>query len=597
MWSPFCLMFVLACQVLAIWPAPKSLSTGSSVLWIEPSVQITYNGGAVRWIPIRNDVLSSDTEQTLGEQVPYANGSQNGITSKAIVLQAVNRSLEVLFSQNLVPWKLVARGELSELEPAADSAQTCIKTITITQTGTDNSSSFKPLAGQVDESYNISIATDGTASITAVSYVGVLHALESFLQLFYQHSAGAGIYTNLAPIEISDAPKFQHRALNMDVSRNWYGVDDILKTIDAISWNKFNILHLHVSDAQSWPMEVPSIPELAQKGAYQAGLTYSPDDIKNIQTYAIARGVEVIIEFDMPGHTTSIGFSHPELIAAFNAMPWDTYCAEPPCGSLKLNSPAVYDFLEKLFADVLPRVSPYSSYFHTGGDEVNVNAYLLDDTVNSNDTAVIQPLIQKLVDRNHDQIRKAGLTPMVWEEMLLQWNITLGDDVVVQAWQSDEAVSAVTGKGHKVVGGNYNFWYLDCGKGQWLNFGNGASFQTYYPFNDYCSPTKSWRLVYSYDPLAGVPENETHLVLGAEVHIWSEQTDPVNLDSTIWPRASAAGEILWSGRQDASGQNRSQITAAPRLAEMRERMLNRGIQVGPVQMIFCTQSNATECAL
>ncbi|TVY86138.1 Beta-hexosaminidase, partial [Lachnellula willkommii] len=243
------------------------------------------------------------------------------------------------------------------------------------------------------------------------------------------------------------------------------------------------------------------------------------------------------------------------------------------------------------------RVSPYSSYFHTGGDEVNVNTFLLDDTVNSNDTAVLQPLIQKLVDRNHDQIRKAGLTPMVWEEMLLQWNITLGSDVVVQAWQTDAAVSQTTAKGHKVVGGNYNLWYLDCGKGQWLNFDNGASFQTYYPFADYCSPTKNWRLVYAYDPLAGVPANETHLVLGAEVHIWSEQTDPGNLDDTVWPRASAAGEVLWSGRQDASGQNRSQITAAPRLAEMRERMLARGIQLGPVQMVFCTQNNATECAL
>jgi len=79
--------------------------------------------------------------------------------------------------------------------------------------------------------------------------------------------------------------------------------------------------------------------------------------------------------------------------------------------------------------------------------------------------------------------------------------------------------------------------------------------------------------------------------------VWSEQTDPVNLDDMVWPRACAAGEVLWSGRQDASGQNRSQITAAPRLAEMRERMVNRGIRVGPVQMVFCTQNNATKCAL
>jgi hexosaminidase len=139
--------------------------------------------------------------------------------------------------------------------------------------------------------------------------------------------------------------------------------------------------------------------------------------------------------------------------------------------------------------------------------------------------------------------------------------------------------------------------YLDCGKGQWLDFDNGASFQDHYPFNDYCSPVKNWRLVYSYDPLAGVPASNAHLVLGGEVHIWSEQTDPVNLDDMVWPRASAASEVLWSGRQDASGKNRSQITASPRLAEMRERMVSRGVRAGPVQMVFCTQNDATECAL
>jgi len=130
-----------------------------------------------------------------------------------------------------------------------------------------------------------------------------------------------------------------------------------------------------------------------------------------------------------------------------------------------------------------------------------------------------------------------------------------------------------------------------------LDFDNGASFQQYYPFNDYCSPVKNWRLVYSYDPLAGVPANQTSLVMGGEVHIWSEQTDPVNLDDMVWPRASAAGEVLWSGRQDASGQNRSQIEASPRLAEFRERMVLRGVRAGPVQMVFCTQNNATECSL
>lgn len=85
-------------------------------------------------------------------------------------------------------------------------------------------------------------------------------------------------------------------------------------------------------------------------------------------------------------------------------------------------------------------------------------------------------------------------------------------------------------------------------------------------------------------------------MLGGEVGVWSETIDPVNMDSLIWPRSSAAGEVLWSGRQDSTGQNRSQLDAAPRLNELRERMVSRGVNASPIQMIWCTQANATECS-
>ena len=91
--------------------------------------------------------------------------------------------------------------------------------------------------------------------------------------------------------------------------------------------------------------------------------------------------------------------------------------------------------------------------------------------------------------------------------------------------------------------------------------------------------------MYSYDPLEGVPQSLQHLVLGGETHIWSEQTDTVNLDQMVWPRTCAAGEVLWSGAKDADGRNRSQITASPRLSEMRERLVARGIRAEPIQMV------------
>lgn len=402
-----------------------------------------------------------NTEKVLTLQSTRYTGNRTGSVtiSKDMVSSAVTRAMNKIFHQGLTPWKFYPRNTLSQVEPSASSKKSHITELCITQTGRDNSSTFKPLDGQVDESYNLTVTTDGKASISAPSSIGILHALTTFTQLFYTHSVhGVGAYTNLAPVTIYDAPMFAHRGLNMDISRNWYPVEDIKRTMLALSYSKCNIIHLHITDAQSWPLDIPALPELSKLGAYQTGLSYSPKDLKEIQEYATSLGLEAILEIDMPGHTSSIGYSHPELVAAFNAEPWDAYCNEPPCGSLRLNDSAVPAFLEKLFDDLLPRVSPYSSYFHTGGDEVNVNAYLLDPSVKSNDTAVLKPLIQAFVDRNHKQLRAAGMTPISWEEMITTWDLTLGPDVLVQSWLSDESVAQIVTAGHKAIAGNYNFW-------------------------------------------------------------------------------------------------------------------------------------------
>lgn len=132
--------------------------------------------------------------------------------------------------------------------------------------------------------------------------------------------------------------------------------------------------------------------------------------------------------------------------------------------------------------------------------------------------------------------------------------------------------------------------YLDCGRGQWLDFKPGGSSQQFWPYRDYCNPVKNWRLIYSYDPYTGVPEEEHHLIIGGEAHMWSEQTDPANIDRMVWPRAGAVAEVLWSGPKDAQGQNRSQVEASPRLMDFRERLVARGINAEPINFPFCTQN-------
>ncbi|KAI4091166.1 MAG: hypothetical protein LQ344_004279 [Seirophora lacunosa] len=579
--------------ISALWPLPSSYDHGTSIVWIADDIVFSY--------AIANEKPPSSNHSA---SPPPA---LDTAASYALVEAAIQRAHDRLFKDNFVPWKFHARH--SNFEPAANASRIYIRTVTIQQNATDSAAILKPLAGEVNERYTLSITTAGDVAITAVSSIGILRALETFTQLFYQHSSNAAVYCPRAPVNIIDAPKFSYRGFKMDVARNYYPPSFILHTIDVLAWNKLNLLHLHVTDSQSWPLDIPALPLLTQKGAYRTGLFYTRQQLAEIQEYGMYRGVEVFVEIDMPGHTSVIALAYPDLITGYNIQPdWPTYDVEPPSGSLKLNSSAVYAFLDTLWKDLLPRVEPYSAYFHTGGDEVNANIYKFDETVRSNASAVLRPLLQEFVDFNHGYVRAAGMTPMVWEEMLLKWNLTLGQDVVVQAWLSDDSVAQIVSKGHKAIGGNYNYWvrlhslppppcpsmqrgadetyakYLDCGHGSWVDPISPSSTPE---FLDYCSPLKNWRRVYSYDPLASVPANATHLVLGAEVHIWSELVDPTNFDPVVWPGAAAAAEVLWSGAKDAAGRNRSLLDAGGRLGEWRERLVGRGVGAGVVQMAFC----------
>ncbi len=245
--------------------------------------------------------------------------------------------------------------------------------------------------------------------------------------------------------------------------------------------------------------------------------------------------------------------------------------------------------------DLLPRVERYSPCFHTGGDEVNQNAYLLDETVKSNDSAVLQPLIQRLVNYTHGLVREHDLIPIVWEEMALVWNLTFPSptnttseptDVLVQTWTSQDTLRQTLERGYRALFGAYDYWYLDCGQGGFINPTPG-NLQTliHDPFLDYCNPVKNWRHMYSYNPYTNISESLWSLMEGGEMHMWTEQTDPTTMDMMIWPRAAAAAEVLWSG---PAGPNTNLTDVERRLAMWRERVvINHGVKAGMVQMTYC----------
>lgn len=155
-----------------------------------------------------------------------------------------------------------------------------------------------PLQHSVDESYALVIPTaSSTANLTAETVWGAMRGLETFSQLVW------GLKPLLVPVglDVWDSPLFEHRGIMLDTSRNYYPVDDILRTIKAMSANKLNVFHWHITDSHSFPLMLPSEPALADKGSYGNDMLYCPADVATIVRFGLEHGVRVLPEIDSPG--------------------------------------------------------------------------------------------------------------------------------------------------------------------------------------------------------------------------------------------------------------------------------------------------------
>ncbi|KAL9622217.1 MAG: hypothetical protein Q9160_003400 [Pyrenula sp. 1 TL-2023] len=512
------------------------------------------------------------------------------LSTEAILQGAFDEMMKALFNRPFIPRKFHPRN--STFEPAIDGTDRVILE-TFTVQILNDAGLFQDLGLSsliINEAYTLTVSRQGVARMTATSAAGGIHALRTFEQLFYGHTKSTGLlYSPFAPIRIVDGPKFDHRGLNLDIARSPIPPQDVLRVIDTMSSTKLNRLHIHASDAQSWPLEIPSLPKLAEYGVYDPSQIWTVDDLRNVQRHGKSRGVEVYIEIDVPGHTTSVSHAYPDLITAAFKEPWHKYAEEPPSGQLKLDSAEVFSFLTTLFSDLLPRTSPYSPFIHFGGDELNRNAYLFEPALNTSSKSILRPLVQRLISHVLSLASQHSVTPILWEEMLLEWNLTLPSNLIIQTWRSNAAVLPILDSGHRVLFGANSHWYLDCGYGTFLDPRDPSnptdSPRVNPPYLDYCAPYHNWRHVYSFDPLNGIPEHPKHLILGGEVHLWSELTDPVTLDGMLWPRAAAAAEVLWRG----PGMPVSEDTTR-RLAEWRERAVGKGVAAGMVQMEWCLRN-------
>ncbi|KAJ1953308.1 Glucosamine-6-phosphate isomerase (Glucosamine-6-phosphate deaminase) (GNPDA) (GlcN6P deaminase), partial [Linderina pennispora] len=450
-------------------------------------------------------------------------------------------------------------------------------------------STDETLCLETDESYVLHVPENGQATLRAHSVYGAVRGLETFSQLISANGY-ARVLRN-TPIYIEDRPVFRHRGILLDTSRNYFPVKDILRTLDAMSYNKLNVFHWHIVDAQSWPVESKTFPQLTANGAYGPNMQYSYADVQNIIRYAKDRGIRVIPEFDVPGHTYIVGMSFPNIMSCMNKQPnWSKYAAEPPSGQLNIAKPESIDFTNRVVREYSKLFQ--DQVFHLGGDEVNRNCWNEDPYVQAYLAAHpgedVEALLVNFYARVHSYLEVLGKTAMTWEETLFHSNYTPPKDTIIQTWIDEQSIPKTVAKGYRSIASPASSYYLDCGHGAWLSDFDG---------NSWCDPFKTWMHIYNFDPLANITNPaQRKLVLGGEVALWAEQSDETVLDSRLWPRAAAMAETMWSGKVNADGHVRTTKEVASRLHTQRFRMVGRGIGAEPMQPLWCAR-NPGNCDL
>ncbi|KAF9382666.1 hypothetical protein CPC16_009236 [Podila verticillata] len=464
----------------------------------------------------------------------------------------------------------------------------------------------------------IAVTGISSAFLSTETQWGILHGLETFTQLVRSRAsssssaAGGDIVNTLevpnAPWSINDAPRYSHRGLLLDTSRHYFPVADIIRTLDAMSTVKLNVFHWHVLDQQSYPLVSQRYPDLTAKGAERPDRIYSLEDVASIIRFGEERGIRVLPEFDAPGHTASWGRAYPNITVCVDALPHSSYAAEPPAGQLDPLEPFTYSVLDGLVKEWAAQFP--DKHVHIGGDEINFNCWktsqkLKDYIDNPGKRQELESKLPPVLPEGQDKMRQTrsgsqsgedkllqvyldraiGMylnqkkIPIVWEEMALEHNIQLPESTIVQVWKNAGNAKKIIEQGRPVILSSVEYWYLDCGSGDWLVGSQGQS---------WCGFT-NWQRVYSYSLTDKLTPEQQKMVYGGEICMWAEQTDSSNLDSNLWPRSAAAAEVLWSGSHDSEGELRPLLQAARRLSAVRERLVEMGVRAAPIFPSWCSK--------
>jgi len=376
----------------------------------------------------------------------------------------------------------------------------------------DQASHEIPQLGE-DESYTLVVTPTG-AKLNAATTLGVLRGLETFRQMVDIGPQGFAV----PAVSIQDKPRFPWRGLLIDVSRHFMPVEVLQRNLDGMAALKLNVLHWHLSDDQGFRVESKKFPKLQEMGS--DGHYYTQKEIRELIEYAAERGIRVIPEFDMPGHTTAWFVGYPELASAPGP-----YQIERKWGifdpTIDPTRDETYHFLDKLIGE-MASLFP-DAYFHIGGDEVNGKQWnanaRIHQFMHSHGMKTNEDLQAYFNQHILEIVSKHGKIMVGWDEVL---HPNLPKDIVVQSWRGQASLAAAARQGYRGI----------LSHGYYLDLIQPASYH------------------YSVDPLANgaadLSSEERARILGGEACMWSEYVSPETIDSRIWPRLTAVAERLWS---------------------------------------------------
>ena len=443
------------------------------------------------------------------------------------------------------------------LIPKPVSYETASQTYTLREDGKDIRVRVgdRSLARQVrdlpafaaEEAYQLTVSPRGV-EIRALTRTGALRASQTLEQLRLLSDDGA-----IDCCTILDWPRFPYRGFMMDISRHFRDKEFILKQLDAMALLRMSVLHLHMTDDAGWRMEVDGYPRLTSLGAWRDGRTWSEwrnrggqyleegtpgayggyltkDELREIVAYAAERGIEILPEVEMPGHSAEVARAYPE-----------TACIGPD-GEPVFNSDVCpgSDETFKLFETVLDEMLEIfpSEMIHIGGDEAGKagwkNCPRCKARMEAEGLANVDELQSWMIHRMENYLNAKGRKLVGWDEIM---EGGLAPGATVMSWRGTEQGQEAAAMGHDVIMTPSNYVYLDYPQDDPVKEPEG--FGSYQPLSR----------VYSLDPAEGIAE--TGHVLGVQGNLWAEMilTDE-HYEYMMYPRLLAVAEIGWTPQEE-----------------------------------------------